>query len=1035
MRALGTVLIGVVSAFALAEAIPAQPVVIELPAEDLKAALDSLITKTGVQLVYSIDDVKGRSSHAIKGEFTPDEALDALLQDSGVYASRDATGAIFVSRYHAKDDPPILEDNIYEMVTVTGSRLILNGNDAPTPVTAVSAEQLLANTPSDIPDALNKLPVFLGSYSQRTTAGANHNYSANILNLRNFGMTRTLILFNGNRVAATAPTGETDVNTLPQDLMERVDVVTGGASAVYGTDAVTGVVNFVVNSNFNGLKAYGQGGISQYGDDTSWKVGLVGGTDLFGGRGHVEFSFNHYNSDGIPTMMTRPGGPKVYTEPGNGTVANPYYLIANSRLPNYTPGGFISTGVLANQYFCFNGILCPFLHGTTSGTANDEIGGDGGYGGEAAPGINANPWLVASLRSNQFFGRFDYSLTSDIHTYLQASMTGAGNYNITFPNNYVMAYSADNAYLPAAARNQLEAANQTSFTMGRSIQNMVGNQSSAYTSGIAATWGIEGTLFDDNNWDIHYIHAENILNERSPYNINWQKLYAASDAVSDPATGTPACRVSLTAGAAQYPGCIPIDAFGPTATSNSAFRYVTNDTSWKAKNNMDDLGANLRGRVMDLWAGPLKAALSAEWHRISLEDDSNYDPVKKVDCSALNPLLCDPTKSVFNNVVAQLNAVSEDISEAAIEVDAPVIKDLPLAQEVDFNGALRYARYSVSGQAITWKLGLVWNVTDDLTLRSAQSRDIRAPTLNNMFAPISGNITAFSDYLTGVNGNLMIESLGNRNLKPEVAETVTGGGVYRPSWLKGFSVSVDWYSIIIRNAISSVNGGSASVESLCMDSRGTSPFCALAIRPYPITNTSSDNFPTLVISEAMNFSKTSTHGIDFEINYISELATINNSLDGSLALRLLGSYQPAILSQSIPGAVITNAAGTAGQLGQGGAAKRITFIATYSLAPITVNLMERWHSAERQNSNPTLVFATPNVPSIAYTDLSVNYKFKLSDGAEKTELFLSIENLFNQQPHVWISTINSAAQGYSYPAPSDEDVIGRYFTAGVRLTL
>jgi iron complex outermembrane recepter protein len=930
--------------------------------------------------------------------------------------------------------PAFAQEQI-ETVTVTGSRIIMNGNDAPTPVTVMSVADLQVNTPSTVPDALQKLPVFLGSRSPRTTGGANNNTAATVLSLRNFGSTRTLILFNGNRVAPTSATGETDVNTLPQDLMERVDVVTGGASAVYGTDAVTGVVNFVVNSKFNGFKANVQGGISQYGDDASWKVSLVAGTDLFGGRGHIEASFNHFNSDGISTMMTRPYGPLMYTMPGNGKANNPYRLVANTRLPNYTPGGYISSSVLANQYFCSNGVLCPFSHGAATGTANDEIGGDGGYGGEALPGVNANPWLVASLKTNQAFTRFDYDLTNSIHTYAQISMTRAANFNVTFPNNYVMSYTADNAYLPAAAKTALANAGQASFVMGRSIQNQVGGISAGYTQGLSFTMGAEGTLFDDYKWDFHYTHAKNTLNERSPSNIDYQKLYAASDAVIAP-NGSAVCRVSLGANAGLYPGCIPLDAFGPTATTNSAFRYVTEDTSWKARNKMDDIGANISGTVAELWAGPMKAALSAEWHRQSLEDISNYNPVRMVDCSTLNPLICDPNKARFNNVLAPLKEVSQDITEAAVEVDVPLVKNLPFAQEVDFNGAFRYARYSVSGQALTWKLGLVWNVTDELLFRGAQSRDIRAPTLNDMFAPVAANVAGFSDYLTGTTGNVMNQRMGNKNLVPEVAETVTAGFVYRPSWLSGFSVSADWYEIIIHNAITSVNGGTASAQSQCLATAPAynSPFCAMMIRPHGWDDTTPGNYPSIVIYRSMNVSKTSTHGVDMEFNYATELNNISSYLDGSLTSRLLISYQPAIFSQSIPGATIMNAAGTAGNVGAGGAAKRVTFIAAYALDPITVNVMERWHSAERQNADPTLYFASPNVPSIAYTDLNVAYKFKLRDRDtdKNTELFLSVENLFNQQPHLWISTANSASQGYAYPAPSDEDVIGRYFTMGIR---
>ena len=197
-------------------------------------------------------------------------------------------------------------------IVVTGSRIVRNGNSAPTPVTVVSAEQLAATTPTNIPDALNKLPAFTGSRSPNTIATGTNPGTGNYLNLRAFGTQRTLILLDGRRVPPTSYDGTVNVDVLPQALMQRVDVVTGGASAVYGSDAVTGVVNFVLDKRFEGLKGVAQGGISSRNDDESWKVGLAGGISLFGGRGHLIGSVEHTDRQGIPSKFDRPYGEGIY---------------------------------------------------------------------------------------------------------------------------------------------------------------------------------------------------------------------------------------------------------------------------------------------------------------------------------------------------------------------------------------------------------------------------------------------------------------------------------------------------------------------------------------------------------------------------------------------------------------------------------------------------------------------------------------------------------------------------------------------------
>ena len=317
-----------------------------------------------------------------------------------------------------------------EEIVVTGSRVITNGNNSPTPVTVVATETIQQVTPSNIPDGLNRLPVFSGSSNQSSLGAAERNFSGNYLNLRNVGAGRSLILFDGHRFPPTTTDNLVDTNTIPQMLIQRVDVVTGGASAVYGSDAITGVVNFITDRKFNGLKVNIQGGQSSRNDNTSMRAGAAIGFPV-GDRGHFEASLEHYDSEGIDSKLSRAYGRAVYSTqgtvpatPGNplrqaGTAANPYGLIRDTRLTNFSRFGIIKNGIFADQVFGGpNNTLRPFAHGAPTGTNGVESGGDGTF---------YDSTLQASLRSTQAFARFDYELTDDIHFYVQT--TGTKSFN------------------------------------------------------------------------------------------------------------------------------------------------------------------------------------------------------------------------------------------------------------------------------------------------------------------------------------------------------------------------------------------------------------------------------------------------------------------------------------------------------------------------------------------------------------------------------------------------------------------------------
>ncbi|HEY1877414.1 MAG TPA: TonB-dependent receptor plug domain-containing protein, partial [Rhizomicrobium sp.] len=319
-----------------------------------------------------------------------------------------------------------------EQVVVTGSRVITNGNDSPTPLTVISTQDITATAPATVFDGLLTLPVFDGGVSPQSNPGnSSQNNAAHQFNLRNIGITRTLVLYDGRRIAPTAPTGQTNADIIPEMLLQRVDVVTGGVSAVYGSDAISGVVNFVTDKNFNGTKAFVQGGLSEYADGKNVKLGIASGKDVLGGRGHIEGSLEYYDNAGIAwnDKLQRPWAQRVITLQGTGSAASPEHIVFDTRLSSTSFGGYIVSSALApgnagnplaDRNFATNGQLTPYNHGTPV-VGGVESGGDGGYFYQAS--------LVAKTKLGQAYGRFDYDFGNGVQAYASISGTLDQNEN------------------------------------------------------------------------------------------------------------------------------------------------------------------------------------------------------------------------------------------------------------------------------------------------------------------------------------------------------------------------------------------------------------------------------------------------------------------------------------------------------------------------------------------------------------------------------------------------------------------------------
>jgi iron complex outermembrane recepter protein len=1050
----------------------AQPRTLNIPSEEAARSIPEFARQENIQIIAPVSQLHGISTQAVSGSMTLDEALKTLLVGTGLEVASDDGSTIVLRRAIAA--APAAQDGVFaeaapplpETIVVTGSRVIADAANSPTPVTLISTQQLRDTTPSNLADGLNKLPIFQGSQSVGRPGDGSHNYSSNVLDLRNFGDQRTLVLLDGHRATPSNDDGSVDIDTLPQMLVSRVDIVTGGASAVYGSDAVTGVVNFVLDRKFDGLKFDINSGISTYADAMSYNLGVAAGSELFGGRGHLEASIEWRHRDPV-NQSARPYGPpgNYAAEVGTGTAADPYNAIANGRRPNSSFGGVVQGCVpacplAAGTQFAANGVLSPFYPGVTgatnangnptAGTSNLNSGGDGAY----------NPYgqVFDGYHQGTFFSRFSYDLADNITFYVQGQAAEAYSFGWYFPQKIQPGagqadlFYKNNPFLSAAVQTQLGnngtnplqtvvngAAVQpaNTFQLGEFLTGMGQTEINATGSVnrvLSVQTGFDGTIMNGRfAWNLFYTHGENRLAVDLINNQNLQHMYASEDAVLLP-NGNVACYAATEGGAigAQYANCVPINPFGPTAMTQSAFKYDFQTTDFHETNVLNDMGGSVTGKMLDGWAGPITAALSGEARFNAYDVGTNVPSSTFVNCTGLR--ICSPLLPSYAQTILQPVHASQNVWEFALESEVPVIKDVPLVQSFDLNLAGRYTDYSVSGPVQTWKIGFNWNVVDSLRFRGTTSIDIRAPTLNDLYQPATILENVFTDLHvnlpdgTHYAGTTAFSSQGNPNLVPEVARTYTVGAVWTPGFISGLTVSLDYYRIHLANAIAPI-APSTTIQTLCEASGGTSIYCANYQRPLPFSDHSIANFATTLFTFNENTASASTEGWDFESNYGWRMSDLVEDWKGSWNARLLATYQPVIQNSVLyPGAAFTRIPDPS---------TRVTAFLSYSLNNWIFGLEDAWVSGFSQVAGPVTAtinnWVNPHVNSWNQVDLNISRNFAL-DGDEMTAYFV-VQNFLNAQPaYVPNGTIGQwypvYTSGYSVQSP-----MGRYFTVGIRANL
>jgi iron complex outermembrane receptor protein len=919
-------------------------------------------------------------------------------------------------------------------VVVTATRITASGYEAPTPTTILGAEEIARQGQSNIFSAVNTLPSLMGStgttVGNTTTSAGNTGLSS--FGIHGLGTIRTLTLLDGQRVVPAYNTGVTDISQFPQLLIERVDVVTGGASASYGSDAVAGVVNFVTNKRFTGFKANALTGISTYGDNKSATLQAAGGTAFAGGRGHVTVSGEYSIEKGVNEGYTGVGcesgrndrcwyqARALLQRTIAGTPAGqPQFIATDNAQPiQFGRFGLITAGPLRGIAFGPGGQPYQYQYGSP------QIGAFA-IGGQQDANVGAGTTLAAPLRRANLYTRLSYDITPKTNVWTTVMWSEVDTRNVPTihafrPANLTI--QCDNAFLAQSVRDACVANNITSFQFGTANGNIPVNQTVRndrvlwrFVAGADGRFDLGGKEW---TWNTYFQHGENDTTVRVS-NIWLNNYYnAAIDAVMGP-NGTIVCRNPV----ARAQGCVPLNALGDNKPSDGALAWLYPDTPFQVTDERQEVFAfTLNGEPFSLWAGPVSIATGFEWREEAYKVKG--DP--RGDGGTTDPLL-DPNGNNwyagnFHSAVGKYS-----VREAFIEAAIPLFDNAAWGN-ADLSLAGRATHYSTSGSVETWKVGLTWDTPlDGLKFRGLRSRDIRAPNLGELFAAEivrNGNV---NNPFTGTADAVFDIARGNTELVPERSLNTQFGVVYQPEWLPGFQASVDYYRIHVKDIIGSL-GGQTIVE-LCQ--QGFQPQCDAIITDPPGRDPRTTPFLS-VINQAFNLASVKTDGFDIEASY---QFTLEDLVPGRFTIRGLATNVASYKTDTgIPGRAVLDSAGmNAGSTPDW----KLMAMQTYDNDRWSVTLTERWISDGVLNSNyiecqsgcplPTSNYPTINdnhMDGAFYVDLGGSYRVN-----DAWQAYFKIDNLLNKEPEQIAFTSPTGLR----VNPALYDIVGRMYRLGFRV--
>ena len=933
-------------------------------------------------------------------------------------------------------------------IVVTGSRIARPEFAAPNPITSYTAAAIDQSGNTNLTDFLLRVPALSGSLDRTQTSGYNSlarnpfgDAGLNELNLRGLGTNRTLVLVDGRRhVAGEFNTAAVDINSIPTDLVERVDVLTGGASAVYGADGVTGVVNFILKRDLDGVRARAQLGVSDRGDAATRFAALFIGRNFAGGRGNVTLAYEFNAEDALHNndrvYLTQPFRQYVVQNNANIGGVNPNLpaniLVGDLRYPGESINGAVTVNGSALPQPQFDGNGLPYDPGNpvgayTTGGSSTPVAG---YVGDLTPQTRRHALNLLT--------HYDFSDAFKLSADAKFVESHARTFDL-YTGEFPAFISADNPFIPASIRPFVTPAG---LSISRDNEDFPRHGEDDRRRTLRGVLDATGRISDHATYDAYYEYGRTETRITKLGDRLNDRMLAALDVVTDPATGQPVCRSNIDPAAAAAlgavtftpgpnSGCAPLNLFGFGSPSPAAIRFVEYDSVSTTTLTQQVANASISGdfgALFTLPGGPVAFAVGGEYRR----ETSQFEP--NGNLTAGNFYQYDEPTPVL------ASRGGFDVKEAFAELNAPLLSDRPFAKTLAIGAAGRYSNYSTIGGVTAWKFDGVYAPVRDITFRASYSRSVRAPNIGELFAPPTAVSQFFGDPCDPVNirngssyrpancaailtaaganpatfttssvGDSVVygTASGNPNLSPETAKTLTAGVVLRPRFLRGFTASLDYYDIRLTGAINIPSA--QQIVELCVDQPTTdNAFCRA------ISRARGTGFINGFTVEPQNVSLFHVSGVDLNLDYL-----IRTVRAGTFDLHLVGGYLAKADLIGTPGATPED------DVDQPGRPRwQATFSPTWTMGALTIAYNLRWQDGTRREPK-AVTDGTPNYAPASllhYSDLwqhDVQVEYRLPQGLS---VYGGVNNLTDQKPD---------ADATNLPIPA----IGRFVYVGARVQL
>lgn len=952
----------------------------------------------------------------------------------------------------------LAQDGEDDEIVVTGTRIVQPDFEFSNPVASVDAQAIQQSGATNLTDFAQEMPALLNSFDTEESADTGNGgglQGQNLLDLRNLGTNRTLVLVDGRRhVPGLEGSSAVDINTIPIDMVERIEILTGGASATYGADAVTGVVNFVMRTDFEGFQVRAQHGWTDQGGGGDEFLAALWGTNIVNGRGNIMVAGEYSKTNALDYFE------RDIIAPGNAEAIISGNIVRGARYIDTSPGGSFVTdcdGDYGFVFSCGTGANDPDTSDIDTGTFTgidyngdgtpwvdgEYVGGAFMVGGTGSRLEDFNDQLIPDLERWTINGRMHYDFTDSVRFITELKWAHTETYFVGQPTyDFGTTMSIDNPFMPASIRNAALAPGGTvdegeaGVAMFRDNFDLGTLDHDVTRDTFRAVVGIEGAITDWLNYNVSYTHGLTVSDQR--YHTRNNERWAAGIDVVDNGSG-PECRDNALGGETWDPGtCVPINVFGDGVMSQAAIDWVMTDMYNSETMEQSVLTAFLAGNTggFELPGGPIAYVIGAEYRKESSEFDfDNYAQT-----------LSAPDELFWNGQGIDSEG-SYNVSEAFAEVSLPILRDMPFADDLVLDAAYRLSNYSSIGETDTWKVGLRYSPTSWLTFRGTTATAVRAPNITELYLPQQitfGNtggtdpcdsdlvdagtplrrtncIAAFaalgvpydpdtwqnttSSTIPGLAG-------GNPNLKPEEAETITYGFVLEPPFLPGLSIAVDYWDIELTNAVEFLSVG--DIAGFCYDFAQPNAYCD-AIERTPVLLASPAIIPPGGISDftsgAVNIAAFLTSGYDISIRYRLDPA--------DWGLENIGRFGFALNATNLQTWEFKDSALSPAddRLGEPGNPDwQAVFDVTWMLGGLTVNYGYNWFSETDRLGNVPVGYEKWSARSVH--DIYVAYDF-----LERYRIYGGINNFTEQEP-----------DRASVRAPYPVNEIGRTFYVGARAT-